>query len=134
MPNALWRPLRTPTKRRSLLAACGRSNDSAYVRVTDMKIPKQPKVEPEHLIGGALILGVITWFTFSALGAEQIRMGIGGRGHMITRCDQPSEYWFSVGWFLLFSTLGWFAIALNAWRLVRNRNRPQPKDDFRIEE
>jgi len=83
----------------------------------------------------AIVAGAFTWFVFSALGAEQIRIGVRGRGgHMITRCDQPNDYWFSVGWFLFFTAMARFVLGLSACRMVRNRNHPRSTDDVNIEE
>ncbi len=96
---------------------------------------RQKKVEPEHLILGAIVLMFFTWFSLSALLDGQIRMGVHGiSSSIITVRDQPTTYWFCVGFFSLLTAFGWFAVGLNAYRMMRDRNRPQPKNDLSVEE
>ena len=96
---------------------------------------RQIKVEPEHLILSAIALTFFTWFSVSAIFEGQIRMGrkLVGVSNIITRQDQPENYWCCTGFFLLLSVLGWFAVGLNAYRMMRERNRPQPKNDLSVE-
>ena len=97
-------------------------------------ITKRTKVEPQHVVFAAIVAGVFTWFTFSALGAGQIRMGVSGHSsRIITMQAEPTNYWFSVGWFLFFSAMGWFAVGLSACRLVRNKFRTRRANDLDID-
>ena len=91
---------------------------------------RQQKVEPKHLMMAAVALTVPSWFIISSLISGQIRMGLSGRSSIVSRYDQPNEYWVSVGVFLLLILFGWFGLGLNVYRLVRdkrNRKRIPPK-------
>ena len=83
---------------------------------------QERKMEPEHLVGGALVLLLFSWFIGQALVTGHIRMGTGG--HVIvnlSKQEQAVSYWFSVGWLGFFTIMGWIAIGLNTWRLWKVR-------------
>jgi len=101
-----------------------------------MKMTQQSKVAPEHLVGAALILAFFTWFSVSALFDGQIPMGrkLLGVSNLVTRQEHPCNYWFCVGFFLLLTALGWIAVGLNAYRMVRNKNRPELENKINTKE
>ena len=87
-----------------------------------MNAARKSNVEPEHLVGASLVLTLFSWFITVALLNGSIRMGIRGRASVIiSRQEDPSDYWFSVGWLLFFTILGWVAVGLNGYRLLREK-------------
>jgi len=83
---------------------------------------KSNPITLEHIIAGAIILGLFSWFIVRAIYQEQIPMG--GKGitiKSISRIDSPNEFWGSIIGLSFFTLLGWFAIGLNAYRLIKNK-------------
>jgi hypothetical protein len=83
---------------------------------------RQHKVTPAQLIGGSTVLMLITWFIARSLISGQFPSGArGAASAIISREDQPADYWVFVGFFIAVTLLGWFAVGLNAYRLVKGR-------------
>ena len=87
-----------------------------------MKVAQESRVEPEHLVVASLVLLHLSWFIIVALLDGNIRMGTGSLASVnLSRQEDPSNYWFSVGWLFFFTIMGWIAVGLNAYRLFRGR-------------
>ncbi len=75
----------------------------------------------ESFICAAIVLSVFTWFTATAILKGETRMGRAGYAKVITRADNPTEYWSSTGGFFAITAFGWFAVGLNVYRKLKQK-------------